>query len=171
MEDPSWLKVAKDYVGMKEIPGPKDNPIIVKFMKDLSHGVVADDETAWCAGFTGHCLKESGLKLPSNPLSARSYLELPVKLSKPAVGALAIFWRGSKASWQGHIGIIAGRDKAGNIMVVSGNNQNMVNISPYQWQGVGNRLLGFRWPSIAPLPERYNLPIVAATSHGGGSEA
>lgn len=169
--DPAWLADAKSFVGMKEIVGAKHNETIVNFMRDLSGGVVKDDETAWCAGFTGFILKRAGLKLPPNPLSARSYLDLPNELDRPAVGALAVFWRGSKAGWQGHIGIITGRDAKNNIMVVSGNNNNMVNIAPYQWQGPGNRLLGFRWPSISPRPERFQLPIVAATSSGGGSEA
>lgn len=169
--EPSWLIEARKYLGMKEIPGTKHNKTIVEFMENLSGGSIRDDETAWCGGFTGFILKKCGLALPKNPLSARAYLDLPNYLDRPAVGAVAVLYRGDRNGWMGHVGFVVGRDVKNNIMVLSGNHNNMVDIAAYQWQGPGNRLLGFRWPSIAPRPERFNLPIVAATSSGGGSEA
>lgn len=159
LADPKWLAIAKKYVGLREIPGPRHNPVIVGWMKDLSNGAIDDDETAWCAAYTGAVLQEAGLKLPSNPLSARAYLELPMKLDRPAVGAVAIYWRGSKSGWQGHVGFVGGKDQNGNVVLLSGNADNMV-----KWGSYDNaRLLGYRWPSIAPLAERYNLPLLTST--------
>lgn len=167
LPDPLWLAEAKKYIGLKEIPGPKHNAVIVHWAGELSAGQIQDDETAWCATFTGAMLKEAGMALPSNPLSARAYLELPMILTKPCVGALAIFYRGERNGWQGHIGIVAGKDQHGNLMIISGNHNNAVTCSPYTTE----RLLGYRWPSIKPKPERYDLPIVASDGTVGGSEA
>jgi len=167
LPDPAWLAKSKEFIGLKEIPGPKHNPIILKWAAEIGKGFIKDDETAWCATFAGAMLQECGLRLPSNPLSARSYMELPMKLVNPAVGALAIFWRGSIGGWEGHIGFIAGKDKHGNLMIISGNHNNAVTCSPYNT----DRLLGYRWPSISPKAERYNLPIIASDGRVGGSEA
>lgn len=142
--------------------------MIVGWLNALSGGRIKDDETAWCAAFTGAMLAEHDLRLPKNPLSARAYLDLPTVLDRPAVGALAIFWRNSPTAWEGHIGIIAGKTKDGKLAVISGNQNNAVTCVGYDT----SRLLGYRWPNIRPHPGRYNLPIVGTNGDSiGGSEA
>lgn len=167
MDDPIWLAKAKSHIGLREIPGPKSNPLIIHWADELKAGAIKDDETAWCATFTGAMLLESGLQVASNPFSARAYLELPMKLTRPAVGALAIFWRGSVGGWEGHIGIIAGKDQHGNLMIVSGNHGDAVTCSPYTTE----RLLGYRWPSVSPFEKRYDLPLINSDGKTQASEA
>lgn len=156
MEDPKWIQEARKYIGLKEVPGSKHNPIIVKMAERMSGGVIHDDETAWCGTFVGYILDECGLPIPKNPLSSRAFLELPNKILKPAVGAIAVFWRGSQVGWQGHAGFVVGKTANGNLAVLGGNQNNQVSIV----EKSTSQLLGYRWPSIAPLPERYILPIV-----------
>lgn len=162
LPDPKWLELAKSHLGLKETPGPANNPIILRWADELKRGVIHDDATAWCATFTGAMLHESGLQVPDNPFSARAYLELPRKLTTPAVGAIVVFWRVLVNSWEGHVGIVSGKDQRGNLMVISGNHGDAVTCSPYTWnpRDPNYRILGFRWPSIAPKAERYNLPLI-----------
>lgn len=167
LPEPAWLAIAKKYEGLKEIPGTKHNPQIVAWAKDLSGGVVKDDETAWCGTFVGGVLKEAGLPLPPSPLSARSYLSLPVVLDKPAVGAIVVFWRDKPSGWLGHVGIIGGKDKFGNLVVISGNSDNMVCWRSY----TTSRILGYRWPSKYPLEQRFNLPLLSSGGEFVKSEA
>lgn len=168
LKDPIWIATAKRFIGLKEIPGPKHNPIIVEWAKDVSSGAVADDETAWCGTFVGAMLSECNLPLPKNPLSARGYLSLSKVLDKPAVGCIVVFWRDSPKGWTGHVGFVLGKDKSGRLMVLSGNQGNAVTVAPYTTE----RLLGYRWPSVWPLAERFNLPIIDSKGmQVGGSES
>lgn len=167
-KNPVWIDTAMKFLGLKEIPGPKHNPIIVDWAESVSNGSIHDDETAWCGTFVGAMLKECGLPLPKLPLSARGYLALPKILDKPAVGAIVIFWRDKPSGWLGHVGFIIGKNKSGQLMVLSGNQNNGVTIAPYTTE----RVLGYRWPSIAPLAERFNLPVLDSKGvQVGGSES
>lgn len=158
-----WLDKALGFLGTKEIPGPKHNPLVVSWAEKVSKGQIHDDETAWCGTFVGAMMIESGLqaKLPSNPLGARSYLELPTALSQPAQGALAIWWREHPTkSWFGHVNFIVGKNAKGNLMCIGGNQNNEVNIGEYDITTSNSKLLGYRWPNITPALTRYNLPII-----------
>ena len=159
-----WLDRALGFLGTREIPGPKDNPLIVDWAQKVSKGQIDDDETAWCGTFVGAMLMESGLPLPSNPLGARSYMELPRILTEPAQGCLAIWWRGSVDGWQGHVNFVVGKDAQGRLMCLGGNQNNEVNIAPYVVATKESRLLGYRWPSLQPAASRYNLPIINSSA-------
>ncbi len=155
MDDPSWLKRARAYLGMSETPGPKHAPFITKWLDKLK-APFRDDETAWCGSFVGGVLDEDGRGYIKNPWGARNWLKFGNPITRPAVGAIVVFWRGSINGWSGHVGFIVGKDKAGNLMVLGGNQGDAVSIAPFSRA----RVLGYRWPSIAPLDERYNLPVI-----------
>lgn len=162
-----WLDKALGFLGTKEIPGPKHNPLIVDWAQKVSKGQIEDDETAWCGTFVGAMMIESGLqsKLPSNPLGARSYLELKTPLSAPAQGCIAIWWRTHPTnSWHGHVNFVVGKNAKGELMCIGGNQNNEVNIAPYAISGSQSRLLGYRWPNISPAATRFNLPIIDSTA-------
>lgn len=153
--DPSWLQRARSYLGRSEVPGKVHDPKILGWWK-LLKTVIRDDETPWCGAFTGGVLVEDGKAVVKNPAGARNWLNLPVKLSRPAYGCVVVFWRGSKAGWSGHVGFVVGVDKAGNLMVLGGNQGNKVSVKPFS----RDRVLGYRWPGITPYPERYTLPVL-----------
>lgn len=164
MTDPVWVAKAFGYVGIREIPGSKHNPTIVGWWSKIV-APFRDDETSWCAGFTGGVLEEVGIK-SSRSAAARSYLKWGVKLSAPAVGAVVVFWRGSVNGWSGHVGFVVGKDQAGNLMVLGGNQGDMVSIKPFG----RDRILGYRWPAGLPLPALI-LPVVRSDGRLSQNEA
>jgi hypothetical protein len=60
----------------------------------------------------------------------------------------------------GHVGFVVGKDQAGNLMVLGGNQSDSVNIKPFKT----DRVVGYRWPVGAPRPADGKL--VLATSDG-----
>lgn len=47
MKELSWIRVARNYIGVKEIPGKRNNPIIVRWLINLK-AWWREDETPWC---------------------------------------------------------------------------------------------------------------------------
>lgn len=125
--------------GQKEIVGSHDNPEIIALFDELGfNGNNLKDETSWCAAFINCMLKRAG-KPYLRKLNARSLLNIGEEVICPQLGDLVIFWRESKASWKGHVGIYISEDK-NNINVLGGNQSNRVCILPYSKY----RLLGYR---------------------------
>lgn len=165
MAGPIWYEKAKKNLGVREIVGPKHNSLILRWWDSIK-ATFKDDETPWCAGFVGAMLEESGIKSTRSAM-ARSYQRWGVSLKEPAVGAIVVFWRGSPKSGSGHVGFIAGRDQAGNLMVLGGNQGNAVTVKPFE----KDRLVGYRWPSGVPLPKSGRLPIVKSDGKLSQNEA
>ena len=166
MTDPAWLATARTYLGQRETKGPHHNPHILKWWKDIG-APFADDETPWCGAFVGGVLSEVGIKPVKGGASARSWLKTPVKLDRPAVGSVVIFWRGAKAGASGHVGFVVGQDQRGNLMVLGGNQADAVNIKPFG----KDRVLGYRWPGIYPFESRFNLPVLTSDGKLSTNEA
>ena len=135
---PAWTRIAlEEYAkGIREIPGPMDNPEIVKYWKAFRQTKwIDDDETPWCAIAQGWCLKEAGVPdaLPSNPASALAYLEFGEKIDEPCFGCLGIKrrYRNGKVIG-GHIGQVVGADYKRQIIYLLGGNQgNMWSVREY----------------------------------------
>lgn len=166
MTGPIWLDRARAYIGQREIKGRKHNPLIVRWWQALK-APFRDDETAWCGAFVGGVLAECGLPVAKNGASARAWLKHGVHLDKPAVGCIVVFWRGSKNGWSGHVGFVVGKDRWGHLMVLGGNQSDAVNIKPFGT----DRVLGYRWPSVWPLKERFNLPLLTSDGKPSSNEA
>jgi uncharacterized protein (TIGR02594 family) len=156
INDPPWLVTARKYLGTREIPGRASNPLIVRWWKAIRQAI-SDDGTAWCAAFVGGVLEEVGIR-STRAANARSYLNHGSVLTKPAVGAIVVFARGGNG-WSGHVGFVVGRNRAGHLMVLGGNQGDSVRISAFNV----DRVLGYRWPTGGvPLPQRFTLPILAS---------
>jgi hypothetical protein len=67
----------------------------------------------------------------------------------------------------GHVGFVAGQDRAGNLMVLGGNQGDAVSIKPF----ARGRVLGFRWPADEPLPEAAALPVLTSSGALSRNEA
>ena len=130
---------AMEFYGLKEIPGEKDNPIILDWFKDIGFGYIRNDETAWCGAFINWVALKCGCER-SFKLDARSWLKIGKEVINPELGHLVIFWRESRNSWKGHIGLYVGKDENGNIFCLGGNQDNMLNIKLYNKE----QLLGYR---------------------------
>jgi uncharacterized protein (TIGR02594 family) len=132
-------RLASQYIGLQEIEGGEDNPIIVQWFKDIGHWWVKDDETAWCSCFINWLAWMTGVEM-SGKLDARSWLRVGQSVNFPHIGDVVVFWREHITSWKGHVGLFNGYDHNGNIIVLGGNQGNEVCYSVYD----KDRLLDFR---------------------------
>lgn len=163
---PRWLDRARSYLGMREIPGAAHNPVIIRWWERIK-APFRDDETPWCGAFVGGVLAEEGLPIVPGPAGARNWLKLGVPLDRPAVGCVVVFWRGKPSGWSGHVGFVVGRDRFGNLMVLGGNQGDAVTIKPFS----RDRVLGYRWPSVWPTKERFDLPLLTSDGKVSTDEA
>lgn len=130
---------AMDEYGLKEVLGFPDNPRIIQFFDDLGfNGKQLKDETAWCSAFVNWCAKECGYEYTKS-LAARSWLKIGKATKTPKRGDVVVFWRESRQSWKGHVGLFV-KERDGMIYVLGGNQGNQVNIKAYP----ASRLLEYR---------------------------
>jgi hypothetical protein len=80
-----------------------------------------------------------------------------------------VFWRGSRSGSLGHVGIVEGRDKRGNLVVLGGNQSNMVNRSLFG----RDRVLSYRWPVATAIPTTgfNSLPVIGLSGPLSTNEA
>lgn len=157
MVEPIWLTRARSYIGQREIAGAKHNALILRWWTAI-RAPFTDDETPWCAGFVGGVFEECGLR-SSRSAAARSYLNWGQKLLGPAVGAVGVFERGPT---HGHVAFILGWDGDGNLVVLGGNQANMVSIMRIAY----SRLIASHWPNELPLPELQGLRMLPVLGVG-----
>ena len=137
--DTKIIDIALGQFGIKEIPGIKDNPEVLKYFDEIGFdGSKLKDETAWCSAFVNWVAQEAD-KDASCKLNARSWLTVGQKVLQPEKGDVVVFWRGSPNSWKGHVAFFI-RETTNWIYVLGGNQNNQVSIRPYP----RNRLLEYR---------------------------
>jgi uncharacterized protein (TIGR02594 family) len=154
-----WYAEASRHLGLKEVGGKKHNPTILSWLERLK-AAWQDDETAWCGTFVGWCIAAtlSDEPLPANPFAARSWGKFGRSLERPAVGAVAVFWRGSPDGWQGHVGFIKSISPDGKALEIRGGNQgNMVRDDWFETKRLVDN--GIRWPSTAPVSTGTRVPV------------
>lgn len=160
MTNPAWLDIGLKLIGTKEVPGSKDNQVIIDWAKAEGGDIAKEythDSIPWCALFANHLLTAAGLPGTETLWALDFAGRWPaVKLSGPAVGAFAPMVRNGG----GHIMIIVGKDQNGNVMGLGGNQSDAVNIKPFARARLNK---GFWWPKNVPLPEKIGfdaLPLV-----------
>lgn len=141
--EPAWLKVARGELGQAEIPGPKDNPRILAYYAKAGFPQINDEATPWCAGLVNFCLETAGTP-GSKSLAAREFLNWGKAVKKPYPGCIAVLWRVSPQSWQGHTAFYLG-ETATHVQLLGGNQANKVSIQSFP----KNQVLGFREPVTA----------------------
>lgn len=133
------IDIALSQYGQVEIPGKEHNPEILKYFSATdSPASLISDETSWCSAFVNWCAKEAGLER-TNKLNARSWLSIGTPTDEPQMGDIVIYWRESKNSWKGHVGIFINKIND-EIWTLGGNQGNRVSIVAYP----DSRLLGYR---------------------------
>ena len=121
--------IASRFVGLKEVPGDKDNPGILAMLK-LDGDWPDHDEVPWCSAYLNYC--SWLLRLPrSKSLQARSWLGVGqmIPIDDAIVGFdVVILKRGTGkqpgpevTDAPGHVGLFAGM--AGTKVAVLGGNQ------------------------------------------------
>jgi len=130
--------LAQRFVGLTEIKGALDNPLILAMLK-LDGDWPKHDEVPWCSAFTNWVCWL--LRLPrSKSLAARSWLEVgqPIHLGQAMAGFdVVILQRGPKPQpgpdvirASGHVGFY-GHHGDNAVSVLGGNQADSVKVSQY----------------------------------------
>lgn len=130
----SPFKVAHTLIGISELSGDNDNPLIVAMIQTchpFNPLINTHDEVPWCSAFPNFIHKL--LSLPrTHSLAAKSWLEIGVSISLAYAmpdSDLVILHRTDNLAL-GHVGYFAGvhEDK---VLVLGGNQDNKISISSY----------------------------------------
>ena len=132
------LLIALSEYGLKEAPGPADNPIILQMAKDCGFTDYVHDATAWCSLFANWVCLKTGYER-SKSLAARSWLSVGQPTDDPTQADIVVYWRDDPNGPFGHVGFPVKRDNAFQ-WTLAGNQADMVNIEPF---GL-SRILGYR---------------------------
>lgn len=132
-EAPKVIKNALKFYGLREIVGPKHEPIIIEMGQFLGGPVaswIKDDENAWCGTFAAFILKLSDFEPPAGfaAVRAREYANFGNAPKAPPVAALGdilAFWRGSPQGRDGHVGFYIAETRT-HYIVLGGNQNNAV---------------------------------------------
>jgi uncharacterized protein (TIGR02594 family) len=156
--DPEWLKKARTFLGVSEIPGPKHNSIIVGWRKKLGSWM-QNDEDPYCGDFIAMLMQECGLPYPGNYFRARAWESYGARLQtdRLAPGAIMVFWRDSPHSTKGHVGLYVSEDPA-NYHILGANQPQRDKTGKLISTGTVNiiripkvRLTASRWPRGQPV--------------------
>jgi uncharacterized protein (TIGR02594 family) len=139
--EPVWVLEGRRKLGLRET-----NPAVAKFLKSDGRTVGDPSKVPWCGDFVETCIRTALPEeaVPINPYFARNWLGFGVKCPEPVVGAVAVFWRGSKGGTQGHVSFVVGQD-AKYLSILGGNQGDAISVSRIDKA----RLLGCRWPKSA----------------------
>jgi uncharacterized protein (TIGR02594 family) len=143
---PPWFQAALHEIGFHETG---NNQGIERYIGMAHAGSLGDP---WCAIFANAMLESCGIP-GSRSASSQSFRNHPefVQLVTPALGAVAVFWRGAKDSGFGHVGFYRGED-ATRVWVLGGNENDMVQIEALPKSSATFGLIGYWWPKSVPLP-------------------
>lgn len=142
-EGPKHLLKAIELYGTKEIIGPKHNPVIMGWAKELGIDYYKSDEIPWCGLFMAIVIKRASRLPVKDPLRALSWAEFGVQVSTPMLGDILTF----KRDGGGHVGIYIGENNSV-YYILGGNQGNTVSIVPI----AKTRLFKARRPEYTSQP-------------------
>jgi uncharacterized protein (TIGR02594 family) len=145
---PAWFSWALHEFGTREEPENK-GPAIQRYI-DLSHCGAQGDP--WCAIFANAALEASHVT-GTRSASSQSFRHSAdfVALPGPALGAIAVFWRGTRESGLGHVGFYRG-ETVSYVYTLGGNEGDMVQIEALPKNSPLFGLVGYWWPKAVALP-------------------
>lgn len=119
------------YIGVKEIPGVKENPIIINWIKNIVKSFKGkEEEISWCSIVLMNILKPN-YNITNANISARSWLNVGEKIKTPIENdCIVVLWREKRTSWKGHVGIYVKHD-ANYVYILGGNQGDKVCIQRY----------------------------------------
>jgi uncharacterized protein (TIGR02594 family) len=136
-----WMIAARAKIGVRETPGEKNTPAIMKWASSLGSAVLGiaygADSVPWCGLFVAQCIAEAGLKPPKIAVRAKAWATWG-EASEPCEGAVLVFERPGG----GHVGFYAGENKLA-YRVLGGNQGDAVS---YAWIEK-SRCIAVRWPA------------------------
>lgn len=130
--------LAQRFIGLHEVPGPKDHAFILWCLSLCGLGE-AHDETPWCSAFLNGIAWL--LRLPrSKSAAARSWLNvgrsIPLEQAQPGFDVV-VLWRGSAPQpgahvleAPGHVGLFAGLEGP-DVLLLGGNQGDSVSVARF----------------------------------------
>jgi uncharacterized protein (TIGR02594 family) len=157
--EPAWVTAGLADVGFHETG---DNQGIEAFIAQAHCGQLGDP---WCAIWANAKLEQSGIT-GTRSASSQSFRSSShfVKLDGPALGAIAVYWRGSPDSGLGHVGFYMG-ETATRILTLGGNESDAV-LKQFEPR---EKLRGYWWPQSVPLPPGGVIAVDAKDGHPVGT--
>ena len=155
--EPAWLIEARKDMGLREIPGVKHAPRIMKMIAMLGYPF-SDDETPWCGTAMAAWVKQAGLTPPPMGFRAASWSSWGVACS-PQIGAIGVKQRAGG----NHVFLIVGEtaDRT-HFKALGANQKNMVCIMDI----AKSDTFAVRWPAGVPMGN-MPLPKMAAGTVSG----
>jgi uncharacterized protein (TIGR02594 family) len=157
---PVWLRAAWKEIGVREV-GNNRGPDVRRYIK-LAHAGSEGDP--WCAIFANAMFEACGIP-GTRSASSQSFRHhtafLPI--AGPALGAVVVFWRGSRKSGLGHVGFYVG-ERGGSVYTLGGNEGDRVQIEWMAKAAAAFGLVGYFWPaqlgkpSLGPIELEASVP-------------
>lgn len=163
-QSPVWYRAACNDIGKHET-GDNAGTYIEQLIQQAKCGHIHDP---WCAIAINAWLERNGIP-GSRSASSQSFRSDPhfVPLAGPALGAVTVFWRTSRRSGLGHVGLYDGENSAV-VSVVSGNSADAVNRKSFAKNAPTFGLVGYWWPATQALPVIGKLPIPKTSGVSSG---
>lgn len=139
---PPWLAAALGEIGVSEIAGPESATRVIAYHAATTLKAT-DDAVPWCSAFVNWCMKQAGIA-GSGSAAARSWLQWGERIDRPRLGGVAVLSRGTNPA-QGHVGLVLD-EHGGALYLLGGNQGDRVGVQPFP----SIRVLGYRWPTLAP---------------------
>lgn len=164
--EPVWLSVMRMLVGLQEIPGPKSNPMILNWAKDIDAPTwFHDDDQAWCAVGMNRVLMACQLPMARHEtkpdgydlLRAATFETYGFVLSTPVLGCIMTFKRPEGH----HVALYLGENKDA-YCVLGANQKNGVHPA---WI-LKERLTAMRWPTGVAIAPYTAGPIMLDMATG-----
>jgi uncharacterized protein (TIGR02594 family) len=124
---------AEMALGVREIPGPRNNPRIVMYHQTTVGGA-APDETPWCSSFVNYCVEQAGLHGTDSKV-ALSWQNWSDVATAPQPGDVVVFRRSGPSGSGGHVGFWISQSDA-KIRVLGGNQENTISIADFPKDGM-----------------------------------
>lgn len=162
-DGPPWFQHLYKLIGTHEGTKRRPNPVVLEMFKDSGHPEIRDTTAvAWCAAGINSAMERTG-----NPgtkrLDARSFLQWG-EACEMKKGAVAVFWRVSPKSWQGHVALVDSWD-ANYIYCLGCNQSDSINVARFP----RSKLLGLRWPRQPATLKTAVAAKISAASSGGSA--
>lgn len=160
---PKMLAAGLQYLGVREIPGMKSNPVIMDMAKGLGvSDIYKNDDMSWCAVFINHLIRITGKPMVNykndkyNLLRALWLLNWgeEVELEDIRLGDLVILSR----EGGGHVTIFIAFTKKGNFIGYGGNQGNQTSFGEFD----PKRIKGIRRYYATGIPESAKQYIVSS---------
>jgi len=123
--------IAKQDVGLAEVPGEGSNPRILEIIKQALPDAEDDSKVSWCGIVVADWAKKVGLTPPKDYIVARKWLNFGKEVKQPMLGDVVVLDRpGAKEKWMAHVGLYAG-ESGDKVNVLGGNQSNKVGVTRF----------------------------------------